>query len=387
VPSRPCDDISAGISGSPSGKDRKNVKITDVKLTVIPLGPRPRPVSDATFTESTFTFSMTEVFTDEGITGICPSGRYRELVEGSLRDMVVGEDPLRIERLWRKMYSGWNHPASAGEAIRAMSYIDIALWDIIGKALGQPVYRLLGGDRDRVPAYVGGGYYAPGKTNEELQQEMRGYISMGYNAVKMKVGRVSLEEDVERVRAVREAVGDDVDLMVDANHAWTSYQAIRFGRMIEGLNVVWLEEPVPATDYEGGAEVCRALDIPVATGENEYLRWGFRDLIRHRATDIVQADPAICGGYTEWRKIAALATSNNMPLAPHGNGNIGAHAVASIPEGLTVECYPGLQSAQSQIIPLFPIEDGEIVLPQESGLGITVNEEALAKAAEPHSRA
>ena len=353
------------------------MKITDVKMTSLSLGPRPRPVSDATFTETGWTFSMVEVFTDEGISGICPAGRGRELIEGPLKEMVVGENPLYLERLWRKMYSGWCHPAAAGEAVRAMSFIDIAIWDIIGKVLGQPVYRLLGGDRDRVPAYVGGGYYEPGKTIEDLQEEMLGYLSLGYNAVKMKVGGLDLKEDAERVRAVREAIGADVKLMVDANHAWTSYQAITFSRMVEEQDLFWFEEPVPATDYEGGAEVCRALDIPVATGENEYLRWGFRDLIKHRAADIIQADPAICGGFTEWRKIAAIATANNMPLAPHGHGNIGAHAVASIPEGLIVETYPGLQSQQSEIIELFPVENGEIILPQEPGLGIVVNEDVL----------
>ena len=355
------------------------MKITDVKMTQISLGPRARPVSDATYTETEWVFSMVEVFTDEGITGICPFGRSKDLVEGPLKEMVVGENPLYTERLWRKMYSGWCHPASAGEAIRAMSYIDIAIWDIIGKTLGEPVYRLLGGDRDQAPAYVGGGYYEPGKTVEDLQEEMLDYISLGYNAVKMKVGRLSLKEDAERVKAVREAIGPDVLLMVDANHAWTAYEAIRFGRMVEEYDLFWLEEPVPATDYEGGAEVCRALDVPIATGENECLRWGFRDLIKHRAADIIQADPAICGGYTEWRKIAAIATAHNMPLAPHGHGGIGAHAVASIPEGLTVETYPGLRGRQNEIIESFPIEEGQIVLPQEPGLGLTINEDALAR--------
>jgi D-arabinonate dehydratase len=358
---------------------RDELKITDVKMTAFSLGPRPRPSSDATYTETEWRFSVVEVYTDEGIVGICPGARSRELTEGPLKEMLLGEDPLNIERLWRKMYSGWCHPASAGEAVRDMSRIDIALWDVIGKALGQPVYRLLGGDRDRVPAYAAGGYYEPGKTVEDLQKEMTGYVGMGYDTVKMKVGRVSLEEDAQRVKAVREAIGEDVKLMVDGNHAWTPYQAILFGRMIEKYNPYWLEEPVPATDYEGGAEVCAALDIPVATGENEYLRWGFRDLIKHRAADIIQADPGVCGGYTEWRKIAAIATAHNLPLAPHGHGDIGAHAVASIPEGLTVETYPTHTGPNAEVIELFPIENSQIVLPQEPGMGWKVNEAVISR--------
>lgn len=355
------------------------MKITDVKVTVIPLGPRPRPSSDATFTQTEWRFSMVEVFTDEGVKGVCPGAGSRELTEGPLKEVILGEDPLKVERLWRKMYSGWRHPTSAGDSIRAMSRIDIALWDIVGKVVGQPVYRLLGGDRDRVPAYAAGGYYEPGKGLDELQREMEGYVEMGYKAVKMKVGRVSLEEDLARVKAVREAIGEDVDLMVDANHAWTAYQAIRFGRAVEEYNPFWLEEPVLAEDFHGGAEVCAALDIPVATGENEYTRWGFRNLIEHRAADIIQADPGVCGGYTEWRKIAAIATAYHLPLAPHGHGNIGAHVVASIPEGLTVETYPTHQGPLSQFIELFPIENGEIVLPSEPGLGMKVNEVELGK--------
>jgi L-alanine-DL-glutamate epimerase-like enolase superfamily enzyme len=209
------------------------MKITDVIMTACSLGRRPRPISDATYTESDYSFSMVEVFTDEGVTGIGPGARSRELTEGPLKEMLLGEDPLNIERLWRKMYSGWCHPASSGEAIMAMSRIDIALWDIVGKVLGQPVYRLLGGAREKTPAYAAGGYYEPGKSIEDLQNELLGYLSMGYDTVKMKVGRLSLKEDAERVGRVREAIGYDVDLMVDGNHAWTPYQAILFARMIE----------------------------------------------------------------------------------------------------------------------------------------------------------
>jgi len=136
---------------------------------------------------------------------------------------------------------------------------------------------------------------------------------------------------------------------------------------------------LPSTDYEGGRELREVLDIPIATGENEYLRWGFKDLINNRAVDIVQADPAICGGYSEWKKIAAISTANNLKLAPHGGGNIGAHAVASLPQGLNVETYPGLRAEGSKIMKFFDIENGDIVLPDMPGLGLELDLEYINK--------
>ena len=353
------------------------MKITDVKFTKIDLGSRPVPWHDATFTESSLSFPLTQIFTDEGLTGISPCGNSKELIEGPLKDMIIGEDPIYMERIWNKLYSGWCHPASSGWEIRALSAIDIALWDLNGKILNQPVYKLLGGDRDRVPAYVGGGYYSEGKSNQDLQKEMIEYIDMGFKAVKMKVGRISIKDDIKRVKDVRDAIGPDITLMVDANHAYTSAEAILFGKMVEEFDIFWYEEPLPSTDYEGGKEVRNALDIPIATGENEYLRWGFKDLINNRAVDIVQADPAICGGYSEWKKIAAISTANNLKLAPHGGGNIGAHAVASLPQGLNVETYPGLRAAGAKIMKFFEIDDGDILLPNLSGLGLEIDWDAI----------
>ena len=166
---------------------------------------------------------------------------------------------------------------------------------------------------------------------------------MGYRAIKMKVGwrGTTLRDDAERVRVVRETIGPGLKLMVDANHAWRADEAIRFGRMIEQYDIYWLEEPVQHTDLRGGAEVCAALDIPVATGEMETTRWGFRQMLEARALDICQADPVNCGGYTEWKKIAALSTAHHLPLAPHGTEFIGQHCVGALPEALIVETYPG----------------------------------------------
>jgi len=233
-----------------------------------------------------------------------------------------------------------------------------------------------------VPVYAAGGYYEEGKGLRELAQEMERYVSLGYRAVKMKVGwkGMTLREDAERVRAVRDAIGPDVALMVDANNAWDAATAIRFGRLIERYEPYWLEEPTPADDYRGQAAICAALDIPVASGENEFTRWGFRDLIEAQAVDIVQADPRTCGGFTEWLKIAALASAYHLPMAPHGGPHVGAHGVAAVANGLIVESYVhSVQAYLNEFVPEPDIRDGFVMLPPEPGLGLRWNEEAIRR--------
>jgi D-arabinonate dehydratase len=272
------------------------------------------------------------------------------------------------------------HTTPGGDFFFALSRIDIALWDLAGKITGQPVWKLLGGDRQRVDAYAAGGYYGHDKGLSELAAEMERYLTLGYRAVKMKVGwaGTTIPADIERVRVVRETIGPEIKLMVDANHAYTAAQAIRFGRLAERYDIEWFEEPVPHTDLRGGAEVCAALDVPVATGEMETTRWGFRAMLAARALDICQADPVNCGGLTEWRKIAALATADHLPLAPHGTHLIGMHCVAALPECLTVETYPEVY-AYPELMPPLSLTDGQITLPDAPGLGLEIDRDAWAR--------
>jgi D-arabinonate dehydratase len=356
------------------------VKITDVRVITCDLGPFKEPFWDSTVSEERRhrRFGLVQVLTDAGLTGECPVGASPAIVD-SLKPVLVGQDPLLIEHHWRAMFAT-RHTTTGGDFMFALSRIDIALWDLLGKATGQPVWKLLGGDRQRVEAYAAGGYYGHGKGLRELAAEMERYLALGYRAVKMKVGwaGTTLAADAERVRVVRETIGPAIKLMVDANHAYTAAQAIRFGRMIERYEVEWFEEPVPHTDLRGGAEVCAALDVPVATGEMETTRWGFRAMLAARALDICQADPVNCGGLTEWRKIAALATADHLPLAPHGLHYIGMHCVAAIPEALTVETYPEVY-AFPELIPPLTLTDGMITLPDAPGLGLEIDRAALAR--------
>jgi L-alanine-DL-glutamate epimerase-like enolase superfamily enzyme len=358
------------------------MKITDVRFSFYDLGELERPYRNAIVQTTSKAICLVEVDTDEGASGLSlASPEERPSVEGPLRAQLLGRSPLDAARLWHAMFAGWRKPVAKGDVIAAIGSVDNALWDLRGKILGQPVYRLLGGFRDRVPAYAAGGYYEAGKSTTALAAEMARFVEAGYRAVKMKVGGAPLVEDVARVRAAREAVGPNIALMVDANNAWNAAEAIAFGRAIEPYAVSWFEEPCWPDDLTGAAEVCRALDVPVASGEIEYTRWGCRDLIEQGAADIIQADPHTAGGLTEWVRIAAIASAHHLPVAPHGNHFIGAHAVAAVDNGMIVESYARLQAWQDDFFSPMGLEDGELVLPEAPGLGIEIDREALARAA------
>jgi len=334
--------------------------------------------------------SITQITTDDGVVGFWPGGN-REAIEQRIGPKLVGEDPMMPEHIWQKMYMGGDRkPVARGDYIVAMSHVDNALWDLMGKILDQPVYKLLGGYDNRVRAYAAGGYYAKGKTKEDLVKEMEGNVAEGFTAVKMKVGGwrfgITMEEDVERVRAVREALGHEIDIMVDANNAWGAYEARRFAKSVEPYHPFWFEEPVLPDDLEGSLELKASTAIPIASGENEFTHYGFRDLIAKRAVDIIQADPNVAGGLTEIRKIAAMADAFHIHFAPHGGHVIGSHAVAAFPNGLIVECYTSKASPYRDPDP-FPdiytsdlkVKGGSIEIPDEPGFGMKIDEKTAAK--------
>jgi L-alanine-DL-glutamate epimerase-like enolase superfamily enzyme len=323
--------------------------------------------------------SMTqlEIYTDAGITGrSLPNSSG--LIPG-LFDRVKGENPFFVERIWDRMYRHNRKPVAKGSYISAMGSVDMAIWDIIGKALGLPVYQVLGAHSRQLRVYAAGGYYRDDKTDTDLANEMEGYVAEGFRAVKMKVGGESMNADRERVRVVRDAVGPDIDILIDANNKWNAYDAIRFGRMVEQYNLYWFEEPVEPDDFEGCAEVKAALDTPVVAGENEYTRWGCRDLIEHRSADILNLDTVNSGGITEYRKIAALASAHHIPVAPHGSPHMAAHLLASTPNALIMETYPGVQSQYNPALPLYPVKDGFVEIPDSPGLGIDPAPEMIKK--------
>jgi L-alanine-DL-glutamate epimerase-like enolase superfamily enzyme len=360
------------------------MRITDITITRVSFGALESPFWNSIVKTTESAGGRVEVHTDEGVVGIAPtaaSAVRRAHVLGPIRSKLVGADPFRIGQLWDLMYMGGTRkPVAKGEYITSMSAVDNALWDLVGKSVDQPVWKLAGGVQSRVAAYAAGGYYEDGKGIPELCDELAGYAATGFRAVKMKVGwpGVTLRHDADRVRAVRNAIGPDVELMVDANNAWDAQTALRFGRMIEEYDPYWFEEPVRADDFRGGALLVEKLDVPIASGENEFTRWGARDLIDARAADIIQLDPNMCGGISEWLKVAALASAYYLKISPHGNPHIGSCCVAAVDNGLITENYP--TAFKDRLMePVDFRSDGYIYMSNAPGLGIEWDEDAIQR--------
>jgi L-alanine-DL-glutamate epimerase-like enolase superfamily enzyme len=358
------------------------MKITDIKLTGVNFGPLAKPFWNSIKKTTSSGGGRLEIHTDKGVVGMAPAGAggvKKAHILGSISKQLMGEDPLRIGYLWEQMYMGRaRKPVAKGEYISSMSAIDIALWDLKGKALNQPVWKLAGGVQDKVAAYAAGGYYEEGKTINDLCAELSDYVEAGFRAVKMKVGwdGVTLRIDAERVRAAREVIGPNIELMVDANNAWDARTALRFARMMEPYDPYWFEEPVRADDFRGGALLAQKLDMPIASGENEFTRWGARDLIDAGAADIIQLDPNTCGGISEWLKIAAYASAHHLKMAPHGNPNIGSTCVAAVDNGLITENYP--TAFKNKLMrPVDFRSDGYIYMSDKPGLGIEWDEDLI----------
>ena len=325
--------------------------------------------------------------------GYGPAAVIRAGIE-FLAPLVIGEDPLQVEAIWSKMHLRALDFARRGVLVSALSAIDIALWDLRGKLLGQPASVLLGGRRrEQVKVYATGMYFvASDDLVNDLVQEAQVYVRQGFRALKMKVG-LGVETDVRHVRAVRQAIGDDIELMVDANHGYSLAEALRFARQIEELNISFFEEPVSPEDYAGYSELRGRTIIPIAGGECEYLLAGFRHLLSNRCVDIAQPDICAAGGLTETKRIAARAAAFQTNLIPHSWGTgiafaAGLHLVSTldpIPGRLRMP-EPLLEMDRSEnalrdnlTTPRFQAVDGRVAVPSAPGLGIEIDEEYLAQ--------
>jgi L-alanine-DL-glutamate epimerase-like enolase superfamily enzyme len=348
---------------------------------------------------------VVRVHTDEGIigigeahggsmhyidnTGVAHISGAGSTITDILKPLLIGEDPLNNERLWSKMFAvtyqkGWSQiGATRQQILAAMAGVDIALWDIKGKAANMPVWKLLGGYRNTVPCYVTGGYYQDGKTIADLETECKDYVEMGYNAIKLKIGGVSVEEDVERVTAVREAVGPDIDIMVDVNEGYDVRTAIRAAHMLEPLNIRWLEEPVHWYDrIEGLRQVADATTIPIASGEQALTRWDARDLLLRGGIKIMQFDCTRSAGITEVLKIAGMCAAQNVNLALHHDPQVHGHVMAALPNGEILETFPSAarDPIWAELFTVRPeIVNSQMVLSDLPGWGLELNEDTLEK--------
>ncbi len=369
------------------------MKITDVEAIVLR-----QAVVDDGIADGSQDDLVIRISTDEGITGIGEVDSSPELVQAlvqapsshavatSLRDALIGEDPFDVERLWHKMYRGLIYFGRRGIAIHAISGLDIALWDIKGKALGKPICELLGTPvRDRVRAYAS--MLMP-ETTTEVTSAVTALRDKGFTAVKLGWGPLGkdAEHDVELAAAARAAGGDGVEIMIDAGLGYVAdaETAIGVAREYERLGIYWLEEPFEPDEFEAYAELADTVELRIAAGEQDATRWGFRELIERAHVDVVQPDVTRCGGITETLRIAELAREHGVATVPHAwkSGIIKAaslHVNAVLPDGIFQEyCVADTPIATSLTKQRLPIEaDGCVAVPTAPGLGVELDEDVL----------
>ncbi|CAH0195597.1 mandelate racemase/muconate lactonizing enzyme family protein [Roseomonas sp. CECT 9278] len=354
---------------------------------------------------TSFDSVIVRIETDAGITGWgeCKAGvgsaaacaGLAAIVNLDYAPLLVGQDPRDVSRLWDVMYNTPREGYAVAEghvlpqlgrrglSISAIAGVDVALWDILGKSLGVPVWRLLGGRRaERMPAYASGGWADEANIGAQLQ----GYCDKaGFRAVKMRIGVMdgSPARSAARVRAARKTLGPDIKLMADAHGTWTVAEAKAFCRMVEDQDLFWFEEPVSADDKQGLAEVRRSSAVPISTGESEFTRHDFREIAELRGADVLQPDLAIAGGLTEGMRIGAIASAFNLRLAPHLWSGApafaaGLHLAATQSAGFILEYSLGHNPMLHDLIEEdFPVVDGMVAIPDRPGLGITVREAFL----------
>ena len=322
----------------------------------------------------------------EGI-GFCYAGSsggtlVAQAVEQLLAPILLGHDSLLVEGLWQRMFQETLLHGRAGSVMRAISILDCALWDLNARTVNLPLYKYLGAAvDDAVPAYASGGYYLEGKTPKKLGEEMAAYVKAGFRAVKMKVGRLSPKEEEARVKAAREAIGPEVELMLDANNAWHDLPtAMRYLERFELYDPYWIEEPFFPDDIDNHARLAKLTRVTVATGEIGAGRWHFKEILDKGAAQILQTDALVCGGVTEWRKVAATAASYGVTVCPHWFHDLHAHLVAATPNARYVEFFPDDQvlNFRRLIDAQLKAKDGMLLLPETPGLGFGFDEKALA---------
>ncbi|RDI67074.1 mandelate racemase/muconate lactonizing enzyme family protein [Nocardia pseudobrasiliensis] len=329
-------------------------------------------------------FVFCEVETDEGLTGVAVTGHFlaRAVVaalEQHFLPAVLDLDPLELEAIHQRIWRRLNPRAMTGVVSSALSLLDIALWDIIGKQAGRSVASLLGGARASVPVYVTFGF--PQYDRELLAAAARLQVEHGFTALKMVVAvdDRGWREDAVRIRAVRAEVGDDIDLMIDANYLFTPTEAALLARAVEDVNLTWFEEPLQQNDARALADLRANTRVPIAAGQMEGHRWRLRELVDHRGVDILQPNVCYCGGFTEARKAAHLAQIYNLPLA-HGGGwpLFNLHTLAGLMNGWLLEWHVGMAQVGQLLFPDSPRPAaGRITVPDRPGLGLTVDRDAL----------
>lgn len=371
------------------------MKITKLEIHILRAPDTARPHWVSNFIVPRANEILVRMHTDEGLEGIGIATSYTPIeaaiqaFRSGIAEQIIGEDALAPERLYQKLFSltwqrlahekGWSREA----LVRISSAMDIACWDIVGKAARLPLYRLFGGYRNKVPCYVTCAYYRDGKDLAELRDEMQMLKAQGHTGFKAKAGGLPLKEDMKRLEVVREVIGEANDLMVDVNRGWDLATAIEGARLLAPLRPRWLEEPVRwADDRRELKLLAQKTRIPLSAGESELTSYGCRALLEEQAIQILQFDCTMFGGFTEGRKMAALCELNHVQVAPHHDCFIHAHIVAASPAGCIVESFtdPTRDPLQAELFENPPkISAGWLTLNEAPGLGLTLSEAAVRK--------
>lgn len=340
-----------------------------------------RPIGSALGEIASFGCILVTVRTDAGITGenliFTLNDRrtkvLRQMVD-ELADVAVGQDAGHIAGFWARAWKDINFLGHKGVPVAGISAIDGALWDLLGKAAGLPLYRLLGGAQDRVPAYHSGGLWLS-RSIDELVVEAQGFVDQGFRAMKMRLGRPDPAEDIARVKAVRDAIGPGVTLMADANQGLTEAQAIRLGRRLEPFDLAWFEEPLPAWDLDGLARVAAALDTPIASGETEYTRYGFRRMLELRSADILMPDLQRVGGVSEFMRVGHMAEGHDVAVSSHLFPETSLQVLGALSNAIFLEYMPWFSPLYNETL---EFRDGSAAVPERPGWGFTFNRDYIA---------
>jgi L-alanine-DL-glutamate epimerase-like enolase superfamily enzyme len=356
------------------------MKITGYKTQVVNV-----PREAGSLLAGPASFVTIRINTDQGIEGIGYSGFVSGVLLKSLAaavdgllGLIVGEDPLNVEALTGRLLTTAGGGAPAGLATSAIAGIDVALWDLKGKAAGMPLYKLLGGYRNRIPTYASGWLWRTYdlKALAEMAPKL---VDQGFKAMKFRLGaEKTAGDELERVRVMREAAGPNTTLMIDINQGWDVNQSISIGRHLHNYDIFWLEDPIQHQDFAGLATIADALDTPVCAGEYHFGLTPHRLAVEQRSVDIVMVDLMRVGGITGWMKAAHLAEAFNLPVVTHLAPDILAHALAAVPNGLTAEYMPWtLGMFKPETLP--QLDNGELVLSDRPGLGLEFDDAALAR--------
>ena len=358
---------AAGVAFSAAAAQQKQIKITALE-TDVRKQPPGTPIYDAIHKLSVDSGSVVlRLRTDAGITGwatvsfgmIAGGPRVvQTILEQEVKPVILGMDPAFPRRIRAELWKALEYNGVGGVVQFAIAAADIAVWDILGKSAGMPVYKMLGAYRDRMPVYsMCGWYYDDDGDLSHYKRSLVQAMEQGYYAVKMKVGRGPIEEDVRRIKLAFDVVGKERRVMVDANQVFNRNEALRRGRVYQEMGCFWYEEPLPPQEMEGYAELAHALDIRIATGENLATKYAFADLIARRGADVVQPDSRRAGGVTEWMEIAAIADGYGLELASHGGSATNLNMLLAMPNAIYMESGGARK-----------LVNGEMLAPEEPGM-------------------